>query len=573
MSLYLNRHFTIMHRLSIVIILIIIILTGCTKEFDSTLLKLNEQLNTDPELALDRIDSIDYTRLSPHDRHYFDFLTIKANDKTYHLHTSDSLILDVINYMSKKGSKAQYAEVLYYGGRVYKDLGDHPNAIHYFQRALDELPDNTDLNLKANILSQTGRLFNELRLNDEATYYLEQVIEIDKQLNDTMNLVYDLQLLGHINLNISNLSTAEKLFKEALDCSSELPVGYSSKSRMYLAETKRRLGNIDSALFYIKNIISDIPQGSQNTALAMTAKVYHDAGRYDSAYFYAKKLVNSNNRINKKTGYEIILSPQIIAYNTPDEINQYIDEYRHTIEHIFDDNKNRLAIGQITQHNYESQQRLRIKAERSEALFKYISLGASFIIVALISFVLFLLHQRKKSKHLLFNVNKELRHNISTINKLKQQLNNNSETGTQMESESIDDLRKRILLLYETNQNNIPSLPDNLINSDIYHLILTHLRQENPINNNDSLWESLKELINSTFPTFKPTLVKLSAGKLTEEEFRTTLLIKIGIQTSDIAKLLAKSKGSIISRRHSLSFKMFGKKLGTQATDTIIKLL
>ncbi|MDE7369913.1 MAG: hypothetical protein K2N08_09150 [Muribaculaceae bacterium] len=305
----------------------------------------------------------------------------------------------------------------------------------------------------------------------------------------------------------------------------------------------------------------------------MTAKFYHDAWRYDSAYFYAKKLVNSNNRINKKTGYEIILSPQIIAYNTPDEINQYIDEYRHTIEHIFDDNKNRLAIGQITQHNYESQQRLRIKAERSETLFKYISLGASFIIVALISFVLFLLHQRKKSKHLLFNVNKELRHNISTINKLKQQLNNNSETGTQMESESIDDLRKRILLLYETNQNNIPSLPDNLINSDIYHLILTHLRQENPINNNDLLWVNLKELINSTFPSFKPTLVKLSAGKLTEEEFRTTILIKIGIQTSDIAKLLAKSKGSIISRRHSLSFKMFGKKIGTQATDTIIKLL
>ncbi|MDE5969838.1 MAG: hypothetical protein K2G74_03290, partial [Muribaculaceae bacterium] len=366
------------------------------------MLELNGLIEAAPQLAFDRLDSIDYARLSPHNRHYFDFLSIKANDKTYHLHTSDSLILDVINYMSKKGSKAQYAEALYYGGRVYKDLGDHPNAIHYFQRALDELPDNTDLNLKANILSQTGRLFNELRLNDEATYYLEQVIEIDKQLKDTVNLVYDLQLLGHINLNISNLSTAEKLFKEALDCSSELPVGYSSKSRMYLAETKRRLGNIDSALFYIKNIISDIPQESQNTALAMTAKVYHDAGRYDSSYFYAKKLVNSNNRINKKTGYEIILSPQIIAYNTPDEINQYINEYRHTIEHIFDDNKNRLAIGQITQHNYESQQRLRIKAERSEALFKYISLGASFIIVALISFVLFLLHQRKKSKHLLF---------------------------------------------------------------------------------------------------------------------------------------------------------------------------
>ena len=132
---------------------------------------------------------------------------------------------------------------------------------------------------------------------------------------------------------------------------------------------------------------------------------------------------------------------------------------------------------------------------------------------------------------------------------------------------------QRNFVLYETNQNNIPPLPDNLIHSDTYHSILTHLRQENPINNKDLLWEDLKELINSTFPAFKPTLVKLSAGKLTEDEFRTTILIKIGIQTSNIAKLLSKSKGSIISRRHSLSFKMFGKKIGTRATDTIIKLL
>lgn len=563
-----------MHRVSIIISLIIIILTSCSKDYNSTLLEINELINTDPEIALKQLDSIDYAHLSSPDRHFFDFINIKANDKAYHLHTSDSLILDVIDYMAKKGSKAQYAEALYYGGRVYKDLGDFPNAVYYFQSSLDKLPNDADLNLKANILSQTGRLFNELRLTDEATFYLEQVIEIDKQLNDTINLVYDLQLLGHINLTISNLSTAERIFKEALEYGHKLPQRYSAKTRMYIAETKRRLGSVDSALFYIKNIINDIPQESLNTALAMTAKVYYDAGENDSAYFYAQKLINSNSGLNKKTGYEIILSPKIISYSTPAEVSNYIEDYRRTIELIFDDNKNQLAIEQITRHNYESQQQLRIKAERSETRFRYISFGAALVIVALTIFILFLLNQRKKNKRRLLTLNNALSNNISTINNLKRQLDNNqSDIATQIESESCEDLRNRILLLCETNPNDIPLLPDNLIHSDVYHSILSHLRRGKPINDNDEIWEKLKNLIDSTFPSFKPSLVKLSAGKLTEEEFRTTLLIKIGIQTSDIAKLLVKSKGSIISRRHSLSFKMFGKKIGTQATDTIIKLL
>lgn len=563
-----------MHRVSIIIYLIINILTGCSQDFNSTLLEVNELINTDPKIALERLDSIDYAHLSPHDRHFFDFLNIKANDKAYHLHTSDSLILDIIDYMAKKGSKAQYAEALYYGGRVYKDLGDFPNAVYYFQSSLDKLPNDADLNLKANILSQTGRLFNELRLTDEATFYLEQVIEIDKQLNDTINLVYDLQLLGHINLTISNISTAERIFKEALEYGHKLPQRYSAKTRMYIAETKRRLGSVDSALFYIKNIINDIPQESLNTALAMTAKVYYDAGENDSAYFYAQKLINSNSGLNKKTGYEIILSPKIISYSTPAEVSNYIEDYRRTIELIFDDNKNQLAIEQITRHNYESQQQLRIKAERSETRFRYISFGAALVIVALTIFILFLLNQRKKNKRRLLTLSNALSNNISTINNLKRQLDNNqSDIATQIESESCEDLRNRILLLCETNPNDIPPLPDSFIHSEVYHSILSHLRRGKPINDNDEIWEKLKNLIDSTFPSFKPALVKLSAGKLTEEDLRTSLLIKIGIKTSDIAKLFSKSKNSIISRRHSLSIKMFGKKIGTQATDIIIKLL
>lgn len=79
------------------------------------------------------LDSIKYDGLSDHDRHFFDFLSIKANDKAYVRHESDSLILDVIDYYSSHNKDNIYPEALYYGGRVFSDLGDLPTALRYFR--------------------------------------------------------------------------------------------------------------------------------------------------------------------------------------------------------------------------------------------------------------------------------------------------------------------------------------------------------------------------------------------------------------------------------------------------------
>lgn len=49
-------------------------------------------------------------------------------------HTSDSLILDVIDYYSSNDDRNLYPEVLYYGGRVYSDLGDYPTSLSYFRK-------------------------------------------------------------------------------------------------------------------------------------------------------------------------------------------------------------------------------------------------------------------------------------------------------------------------------------------------------------------------------------------------------------------------------------------------------
>lgn len=150
------------HRISISLIVMALIATAacCSRSNpDRRLEKVAELVDSSPASALLMLDSIDRSGLSVSDRHYHDFLTLKGQDKTYVTHTSDSLILDLLSYYKDHNEPDIYPEVLYYGGRVYSDLGDYPTALGYFQDALDHLQDgDMQLSLSSRIYSQSGRL-------------------------------------------------------------------------------------------------------------------------------------------------------------------------------------------------------------------------------------------------------------------------------------------------------------------------------------------------------------------------------------------------------------------------------
>ena len=90
---------------------------------------------------------------------YYRLLCIKANDKAYILHTSDSLILPVLHYYIEKDDERHLPEAYYYAGRVYRDLGDAPQALEYFEKAAEALPEDGGYKLKSKIYSQMGTLF------------------------------------------------------------------------------------------------------------------------------------------------------------------------------------------------------------------------------------------------------------------------------------------------------------------------------------------------------------------------------------------------------------------------------
>ena len=111
-----------------------------------------------PERAVALLDSLrpQMEQEGERVRMYYHLLCVKARDKAYLPHTSDSLVLEVLRYYEDKQDRRHLPEAYYYAGRVASDLGDAPQALDYFQQALDAMPEDGMTYLRDRVVSQMG---------------------------------------------------------------------------------------------------------------------------------------------------------------------------------------------------------------------------------------------------------------------------------------------------------------------------------------------------------------------------------------------------------------------------------
>ena len=142
---------------------------------------------------------------------------------------------------------------------------------------------------------------------------------------------------------------------------------------------------------------------------------------------------------------------------------------------------------------------------------------------------------------------------------------------TKSERELRDKLRNELLSLY--NSNKAIKLNKDILESEAYKKLQELIKQKQILSYEDPLWDELEYVVIKSSPKFKDNLQLLTQSRLTTIDLHTALLIKCHILPSQMAILLSKSKGAIVSRRETLCFKIFGEKLGTKVIDGIIRLL
>ena len=177
--------------------------TSCgSRPYPSSLLAVDSLCSADPGRALSLLDTLapDTQSMSLRDRMYYRLLRVKAADKAYIPHTSDSLILPLVRYYRSRRDKSLLPEALYYAGRTYSDLKDAPLALEYYQQAIDVMTQEklTDYDLMSRIYSQMGELFIYQRLYKEAPGVIRKAYECDLILKDSASLVFDLRDIGRV---------------------------------------------------------------------------------------------------------------------------------------------------------------------------------------------------------------------------------------------------------------------------------------------------------------------------------------------------------------------------------------
>lgn len=534
-------------------------------------------------------DSIDR---QPEDvRMYYNLLRVKADDKTYVTHTSDSLILKVVHYYKKHRDKRFLPEALYYAGRTYSDLKDAPRALEYYQQAVDVMQREklTDYNLLSRIYSQMGTLFFYQELYDEIPSVLRKAYQCDLILKDSVNLVYDLRDIGRSFAALNRQDSAVWYYNRAIDMA-QLIKDIELRNMVYreFAGFNIKWGKYSEAYEMLQIGRTTVDSVSLLPYYNNMARYYYFTNQLDSAIYYYQKKLAFNSLLHRAGAYEGLAN---IAHQQGDDSNawhllkQHI-LYKDSLQNIIRTE----AINKIDAlYNYK-------KFEHENNVLKRKSLQRRMLFFSSLSLTLLLLligvnmwqKYKRKEQNMLLQQEK-----LKRLQKEQYQFSQSQLALNKMKIEELtmqlydtkkssDELRQNLLQaqkeLLEKENLQIKAVQA-FRESSLASLQQTHIwnKLHQPEDGNevikltDNDWQELTETVDDVYPQFIRQLNELCSLSLTE--FQVCLLIKLNVPLVRIASIVCRSKQGISSLRERLYKKLTGKKGKPKDCDDFIRNL
>ena len=563
-------------KLIFTIILSLLLLTACGESGRVQFEQLQQidsiaEVNADSAVAM--INAINRDTLSGNDnKYYYDLLKIRTNDKAYIAHTSDSAILSVINYFENHDFNNLLPVAYYYGGRVYSDLGDAPQALEYFQKALD--CENINSHTMAVAYSQMAGIYNRQNIYDLAIPAYKKAIELSKKNNNIIGVIYNSKGLGNIYFKENNNDSALIIYNNTIKLAEEVKFNkIISSIKLNIAELYLFQRNFAEAINVLNSIQTSLSKEDSITITNTYAHFYYRLNNADSTIFYCNRLLKSKSLNAQLNGYNILanlhihnnqtkeaydaivmstqLSDSIRKLNTPQEIRQLSSIYNYQIR---------------------ERENNKLKKEAHENEIKIISLVSSIVIVIIIA--LFIIYITRKRKHI-------LKLKLQNVELLLKQSNEFSENTIAENNKKIAHLESHICSINSENQSLIQELKiqkkllelnnekaiiyksqkDNAIlvfNNDTFVKEIHNRLKNTPEGKNilsEKEWNTLIDKINNLFPAFIDTLHNLPF-KLNSYEFRVSILIKTKFMPKEIALLTNHTDASVSMTRARLHKKL-----------------
>ena len=555
------------------------------RRYPSSLLTADSLASVRPDSALTLLHALakDTADMPRADRMYYRLLCIKAADKAYLPHTSDSLIRPVLHYYMEQGDKRLLPEACYYAGRVYRDLGDAPQALDYFERSLEAMRQQENLKVKSKVYAQMGTLFLYQDMYQEALEAFRQSYRCNVVLRDSVGMIFNYRDMANCYRNLEQPDSALCYFRQAGALSREAHrIDMFRDVQSQLAALYIDLGKYDSAHFALQIALHEIKNPSQSGIYSIAAEFYRDFGKKDSAIWYNQELFRMGTVYAKKAAARD-MAEFARARNDAAQTFYYLDKYKQYADSVDRLNSREEVRRNYAHYNYQLREKenARLKAEiiKKKREKVGITIGAVVLLVSLS------LYYGWKRKQLSARLRMAEEFRAEAYRRSNQFIRDNQEEVSRLEGEkqvlrqdssmytkNIERLDKLQEVIGYTNQQvrleqDKRKVRESLLyNSEIYLRFKSLLGTSTRPTADD--WHALQKQIDACYENFTSKLNGLRP--LNETDLRVSWLVKLGFKKKDIATLLSLSPESISSIRRRLYEKVFHRKGASQDWDLYI---
>ncbi len=531
-----------MNTRSILLLTIILLhLISCNNPpYPHTMQVADTLANTYPDSAIVLLEQLkdSITTAPKATQMYYQLLTIKAKDKAYVTHTSDSLIMQVLQYYENKGDKKHLPEAYYYAGRVCRDLGDAPQALNYFQKAAELLEGSTEYYLMSKIYSQMGRLFFFQNVYEEAMKAFKKAYKYNTLAKDDKGAIINLRDVGDVFMQYNTDSAlyyhqigyerAKKLKNQWLiDLTQEALLSY------YL-----QLGKIELA----QDMLNNKKIARTEDSHLLLGYLFNESELLDSATYYNNRALKSSSIYARRAahwGLAEIAQKRSDCKTAIEQIKLY-SILTDSIKKITN-TENIRKMHSLYNYQLREKQNNILAIENAKQKLWNVSI---LLVLAILTIIFIIYYYNAKHKRL------QLQNSLRELERLKE-----------AQKEQIISMSHKVEIERQEHELAIAKFKQ----SEIYNKF--HIARDTK-DLSDTDWLELQKAIDTAYKDFTYHIYRLYP--ISNIELKICLLIKADISISNIALLTGRTKSTITSARKKLYEKVHGEKGGPEMWDNLI---
>lgn len=491
-------------------------------------------------------------------------LRIKTDDKLYRPVTQyRDTILQLVDYFEHHRKvlpsllgKTGFALPYLYAGRIFADLGDAPQALDYYQRALDVQP-LTPLHIRegqegvTRLVKQRGLLYSFIGetmyyqcLYSESVASFQESFHYAGLIKDTLDMIYTLRDIAEQYKFLDSNDSSLLYYKKALSLAVS---SHNTKMRndvmAQIASLYIKTNNFDSAYYYIKPSLQKIDTADITATYSIASKIYKHRGNIDSTLICYNKLLLYGNLDGKYFAHKE-LSHYYLLHNDTRKAFQHIQSFI-TYDDTIKAYRNAETVARMhAAYNFQKHEReasqLKISNDRKEKI-----IIISGLVIALLTMIIYVLVYRNKQNKL----------RCARQQQLLRELKKNIEKDSGNQNEKFD-LQKIALAAIKR--------------TDIYKTFFLLSQTQDRLVKGDE-WEEFSQEFNNYFPDFKLKLAGMY--NLSTKQYRVCMLRKAGFGTTAICYLACYEKTSIYSIYKRLYYQATGKNGTTADFDKLLNTL